>query len=298
MNINWFPGHMKKTEGLIKDNLKLVDIVIELVDARIPLASKNPLIDEIVKNKPRLIVFNKSDMADDKVTSDWINYYKNNGIKVVKVNSLDGKGFNDVYDGINQVLKEKIDKFKEKNLNLVIKMMVVGIPNVGKSSFINKITKRAGAKTGDRPGITKGKQWVRIKEGYELLDTPGILWHKFDDEETAKKLAFVGSIKDEILDVEELAFYLLDFLKNNYPENLKLRYNVDFNEDKDTYELMEEIGRKRGFVIKGGEIDLTRCANTILDEFRGLKLGKISLEMPKLWVYLNLIRNLKKKVII
>jgi len=298
MNINWFPGHMKKTEGLIKDNLKLVDIVIELVDARIPLASKNPLIDEIVKNKPRLIVFNKSDMADDKVTSDWINYYKNNGIKVVKVNSLDGKGFNDVYEGINQVLKEKIDKFKEKNLNLVIKMMVVGIPNVGKSSFINKITKRAGAKTGDRPGITKGKQWVRIKEGYELLDTPGILWHKFDDEETAKKLAFVGSIKDEILDVEELAFYLLDFLKNNYPENLKLRYNVDFNEDKDTYELMEEIGRKRGFVIKGGEIDLTRCANTILDEFRGLKLGKISLEMPKLWVYLNLIRNLKKKVII
>ena len=282
MNINWFPGHMKKTEGLIKDNLKLVDIVIELVDARIPLASKNPLIDEIVKNKPRLIVFNKSDMADDKVTSDWINYYKNNGIKVVKVNSLDGKGFNDVYDGINQVLKEKIDKFKEKNLNLVIKMMVVGIPNVGKSSFINKITKRAGAKTGDRPGITKGKQWVRIKEGYELLDTPGILWHKFDDEETAKKLAFVGSIKDEILDVEELAFYLLDFLKNNYPENLKLRYNVDFNEDKDTYELMEEIGRKRGFVIKGGEIDLTRCANTTLDEFRGLKLGKISLEMPKL----------------
>ena len=282
MNINWFPGHMKKTEGLIKDNLKLVDIVIELVDARIPLASKNPLIDEIVKNKPRLIVFNKSDMADDKVTSDWINYYKNNGIKVVKVNSLAGKGFNDVYDGINQVLKEKIDKFKEKNLNLVIKMMVVGIPNVGKSSFINKITKRAGAKTGDRPGITKGKQWVRIKEGYELLDTPGILWHKFDDEETAKKLAFVGSIKDEILDVEELAFYLLDFLKNNYPENLKLRYNVDFNEDKDTYELMEEIGRKRGFVIKGGEIDLTRCANTILDEFRGLKLGKISLEMPKL----------------
>lgn len=282
MNINWFPGHMKKTEGLIKDNLKLVDIVIELVDARIPLASKNPLIDEIVKNKPRLIVFNKSDMADDKVTSDWINYYKNNGIKVVKVNSLDGKGFNDVYEGINQVLKEKIDKFKEKNLNLVIKMMVVGIPNVGKSSFINKITKRAGAKTGDKPGITKGKQWVRIKEGYELLDTPGILWHKFDDEETAKKLAFVGSIKDEILDVEELAFYLLDFLKNNYPENLKLRYNVDFNEDKDTYELMEEIGRKRGFVIKGGEIDLTRCANTILDEFRGLKLGKISLEMPKL----------------
>lgn len=280
MNINWFPGHMKKTEGLIKDNLKLVDIVIELVDARIPLASKNPLIDEIVKSKPRLIVFNKSDMADDKVTSDWINYYKNNGIKVVKVNSLDGKGFNEVYDGINEVLKEKIEKYKSQNLNFVIKMMVVGIPNVGKSSFINKIIKRAGAKTGDKPGITKGKQWVRIKEGYELLDTPGILWHKFDDEETAKKLAFAGSIKDEILDVESLAFYLLDFLKNNYPENLMKRYNVEICDDTDTYLLMEEIGRKRGFVIKGGEIDLTRCANTILDEFRGLRLGKISLERP------------------
>lgn len=280
MNINWFPGHMKKTEGLIKDNLKLVDIVIELVDARIPLASKNPLIDEIVKSKPRLIVFNKSDMADDKVTSDWISYYKNNGIKVVKVNSLDGKGFNEVYDGINEVLKEKIEKYKSQNLNFVIKMMVVGIPNVGKSSFINKIIKRAGAKTGDKPGITKGKQWVRIKEGYELLDTPGILWHKFDDEETAKKLAFAGSIKDEILDVESLAFYLLDFLKNNYPENLMKRYNVEICDDTDTYLLMEEIGRKRGFVIKGGEIDLTRCANTILDEFRGLRLGKISLERP------------------
>lgn len=281
MNINWFPGHMKKTEGLIKDNLKLVDIVIELVDARLPLASKNPLIDEIIKNKPRLIVFNKSDMADDSVTNDWINYYRTKNIKVVKVNSIDGKGFNNVYEGINEVLKDKKAKFEEKNLNFVVKMMVVGIPNVGKSSFINKISGRAGAKTGDKPGITKGKQWVRLQKGYELLDTPGILWHKFDDMEVAKKLAYLGSIKDEILDVEELAFYLLDFLKKEYPENLSSRYNVDFTEDTDTYELMEEIGRKRGFVIRGGEIDLTRCANTILDEFRSLKLGRISLEKPE-----------------
>ncbi len=281
MNINWFPGHMKKTEGLIKENLKLVDIVIELVDARIPLASKNPLIDELVNNKPRLIVFNKSDMADDSVTNDWINYYKNKGIRVVKVNSIDGKGINDVYEAINQVLESKLSKYKETNLNYIIKMMVVGIPNVGKSSFINKITGRAGAKTGDKPGITKGKQWVRIKEGFELLDTPGILWHKFDDEEIARNLAYVGSIKDEILDVEELAFYLLGFLKENYPESLKDRYKVDFYEDTDTYELMEEIGKKRGFVVRGGEIDLFRTANTILDELRSLKLGKISLERPK-----------------
>ncbi len=280
MNINWFPGHMKKTEGLIKDNLKLVDIVIELVDARVPLASKNPLIDEIIKNKPRLVVFNKSDMADDNITNDWINYYRKQNIKVVKTNSIDSKSFSNVYEGINEVLKEKIEKYKENNLNLVIKMMVVGIPNVGKSSFINKISKRAGAKTGDKPGVTKGKQWVRLQKGYELLDTPGILWHKFSDEIVARKLAFVGSIKDEILDIEELAFYLLDFLKNNYPDNLKDRYKVDFTSEADTYELMEEIAKKRGFVIRGGEIDLTRCANTILDEFRGLKLGRISLEKP------------------
>ena len=280
MNINWFPGHMKKTEGLIKDNLKLVDIVIELVDARIPLASKNPLIDEITKGKPRLIVFNKSDMADDSVTNDWINYYKKKGIKVVKVNSIDGKGLNDVYSGINEVLADKIEKYKEKGMNLNVKLMVVGIPNVGKSSFINKIAGRAGAQTGDRPGVTKSKQWIRLKKGYELLDTPGILWHKFDDEETAKRLAFVGSIKDEILDVEELSFYLLDFLKKEYPDRVKERYNVEFSEDSDTYELMESIGKKRGFMIRGGEIDITRCANTILDEFRGLKLGKISLEKP------------------
>ncbi len=278
MNINWFPGHMKKTEGLIKENLKLVDIVIELVDARIPLASKNPLIDEIIKNKPRLLVFNKADMADDHVTDKWIEYYKAQGISAVKTNSIDGKGFNDIYLGINRVLKEKIDKYKEKNMNFVIKMMIVGIPNVGKSSFINKITKKSSAKTGDRPGITKGKQWVRINKDYELLDTPGILWHKFDDEEAAKKLAYAGAIKDDILDVEELCFHLIGYLKKEYPDNLKERYKIDFDEDTDSYEIMEMIGKKRGFVIRGGEIDTVRTANTVLDEVRGLKLGKISFD--------------------
>jgi ribosome biogenesis GTPase A len=269
---------MKKTEGLIKENLKLVDIVIELVDARIPLASKNPLIDEIIKNKPRLLVFNKSDMADDAVTDKWIEYYKEQGISAVKTNSIEGKGFNDIYTGINRVLKDKIDKYKEKNMNLVIKMMIVGIPNVGKSSFINKITKKSSAKTGDRPGITKGKQWVRINKDYELLDTPGILWHKFDDEEAAKKLAYAGAIKDDILDVEELCFHLIGYLKKEYPDNLKERYKIDFDEETDSFEIMEMIGKKRGFVIRGGEIDTVRTANTVLDEVRGLKLGRISFD--------------------
>ena len=269
---------MKKTEGLIKEHLKLVDIVIELVDARIPLASKNPLIDEIIKNKPRLLVFNKADMADDKATENWIKYYAASGIKVVKTNSLDGKGFNEIYSAINEVLKEKIEKYKEKNLNFVIKMMIVGIPNVGKSSFINKISKKSSAKTGDKPGITKGKQWIRLSKEYELLDTPGILWHKFDDEEVAKKLAYVGAIKDEILDVEELCFHLVGYLKNEYPNELKERYKIEFSSEDDNFEIMENIGRKRGFMIKGGEIDTFRTANMILDEVRGLKLGKISFD--------------------
>lgn len=269
---------MKKTEGLIKENLKLVDIVIELVDARIPLASKNPLIDEIIKNKPRLLVFNKSDMADDAVTDKWISYYASRGIKAVKTNSIDGKGFNSIFSAINEVLKEKIEKYREKNLNLVIKMMIVGIPNVGKSSFINKISGKSSAKTGDKPGITKGKQWIRLTKEYELLDTPGILWHKFDDEEVAKKLAYAGAIKDEILDVEELCFHLITYLKEEYPENLKERYKIELESEDDSFEIMEKIGKKRGFVIKGGETDTFRTANMLLDEVRGLKLGKISFD--------------------
>lgn len=278
MNINWFPGHMKKTEGLIKEHLKLVDIVIELVDARIPLASKNPLIDEIIRNKPRLLVFNKADMADDRATEKWIEYYAKMGIKAVKTNAIEGKGFNEMYSAINEVLKEKLDKYREKNLNFVIKMMVVGIPNVGKSSFINKISKRSSAKTGDKPGITKSKQWIRISGQYELLDTPGILWHKFEDEETGKRLAYAGAIKDEILDVEELCYYLIGYLKNEYPDNLKERYKIEFTPDDDSFEIIEKIGKKRGFMIKGGEIDTFRTANMILDEVRSLKLGKISFE--------------------
>ena len=200
------------------------------------------------------------------------------GIKAVKTNAIEGKGFNEMYSAINEVLKEKLDKYREKNLNFVIKMMVVGIPNVGKSSFINKISKRSSAKTGDKPGITKSKQWIRISGQYELLDTPGILWHKFEDEETGKRLAYAGAIKDEILDVEELCYYLIGYLKNEYPDNLKERYKIEFTPDDDSFEIIEKIGKKRGFMIKGGEIDTFRTANMILDEVRSLKLGKISFE--------------------
>ena len=249
-----------------------------MVDARIPLASKNPLIDEIIKNKPRLLVFNKADMADDKVTEDWIRYYAKQGIKAVKTNAIEGKGFNEIFSSINEILKEKIDKYKEKNLNFVIKMMVVGIPNVGKSSFINKISKKSSAKTGDKPGITKGKQWIRLSGQYELLDTPGILWHKFEDEEVGKKLAYAGAIKDEILDVEELCYHLTGYLKEEYPDSLKERYNIEFEPCDDNFEIMEKIGKKRGFMIKGGEIDTFRTANMILDEVRSLKLGRISFD--------------------
>ncbi len=281
MTINWFPGHMAKTKRLINENLKLVDIVIELLDARMPLASENPLIDSLIGNKPRLVVLNKADMADERVTDMWLSYYEKKGAAVITANSSDHKGINKIYEAMNEVLKEKIERVSKKGLKFNMKTMVVGIPNVGKSSFINKLTRSSGAKTGNRPGVTKGKQWVRLKEGYELLDTPGILWPKFEDQVVAEKLAFAGSIKDEILDIEELSIKLLSYLKESYSGNLKERYGIDFQNDIDLYELFCMIGKKRGFMIKGGEIDETRTANMILDEFRNLKLGRISLERPQ-----------------
>lgn len=278
MSINWFPGHMAKTGRLISDNLKLVDIVIELLDARMPKASENSLVSKLVGNKPRLIVLNKADMADERVTDKWLSYYKNSGKAVVAVNSSDQKGLNKIYEAMNEVLREKIERNKEKGLNFSMRTMVVGIPNVGKSSFINKITRSGGAKTGNRPGITKGKQWVRLKEGYELLDTPGILMPKLEDQTAAARLAIAGSIRDEILNTEELSCILLGFLSEKYPDNLKERYGII--PDKEPYELLLEIGRKRGFVIKGGETDELRTANMLLEEFRNGKIGRISLESP------------------
>lgn len=279
MNLQWFPGHMAKTRRLIEENLKLVDIVIELLDARIPQSSKNPEIDSLIKDKPRLVLLNKSDIADESVTNAWIESYRKLGTKAIAISTTKQNNFNFIFNQITDILKEKIEKQKEKGMvNRSIKIMVVGIPNVGKSSFINRLANRKSAITGDRPGVTKGKQWIRLKTGFELLDTPGILWPKFEDEEIGLNLAFTGAIKDEIMDTELLSMKLLEKLKALYPDSLTQRYKMTDFDDMDGWEMLNLLGKKRGFVISGGEIDTLRAANILLDEFRGAKLGNLSLE--------------------
>lgn len=281
MNVQWFPGHMAKTRRLIEENLKLVDIVVELLDARIPFSSRNPNIDEIVKDKPRLILLNKADIADKEVTKKWIEYFAKNGISAIAISSTKSSNLNIIFDKCRFILKDKLEKQKEKGIvNKPIKIMVVGVPNVGKSSFINKLSGKKSAITGDKPGVTRGKQWIRIKTGFELLDTPGILWPKFEDEKIGIKLAFTGAIKDEIMDVELLSVKLLEHLKNTYPLSLTERYKMTDFENLDGYEMLLMLGKKRGFVVSGGEIDTLRAANILLDEFRGARLGEISLETP------------------
>ncbi len=282
MNLQWFPGHMAKTRRMMAEQLSLIDIVAELLDARLPLSSQNPEISGIIGDKPRLIILNKADLADEKINQEWLAYFKSMGIESVLLDSLHTKNINYITDKIRFVLKEKLEKQAQKGMSgRTIKMMVVGIPNVGKSSFINCLAGRAGAVTGDRPGVTRGKQWIRLKNGMELLDTPGILWPKFEDEQTGLRLAFAGSIKDEIVDVEMLAAKLLEFLNESYQEKLCSRYKLSDTNGVAGYELLEWIGRKRGFVISGGEIDTLRTANVVLDEFRGGKVGRISLERPE-----------------
>lgn len=284
MILQWFPGHMAKTRRLIKENLKLVDVVVELVDARLPLSSRNPEIDNVVGNKPRVLVLNKSDIADNEINKKWLEYFKAKGIETILADSLSGKGINYLDRAIDTVLAEKIARDERKGIQRhAVKMMVVGIPNVGKSSFINRLSKRAATKTGDRPGVTTTKQWIRISGKYELLDTPGILWPKFEDQEVGKRIAYTGGIKDEIMDIEGLCCDLLNFLKINYAEFLTERYKLkDDISELEGYEILELIGRKRGCIISGGEIDYFRAANLVLDEFRAAKIGKISLEKPKL----------------
>ena len=270
---------MAKTRRLIEENLKLVDIVIELLDARIPQSSKNPEIDSLIKDKPRIVLLNKSDIADESVTNAWIENYRKSGIKAMAISTAKQNNFNFIFSTITDVLKEKIEKQKERGMvNRSIKIMVVGIPNVGKSSFINRLANRKSAITGDRPGVTKGKQWIRLKTGFELLDTPGILWPKFEDEEIGLNLAFTGAIKDEIIDTELLSMKLLEKLKVLYPQSLVQRYKMTDFDDLDGWEMLNLLGKKRGFVISGGEIDTLRAANILLDEFRGAKLGNLSLE--------------------
>lgn len=282
--LQWFPGHMAKTRRMIQDNLKLVDVVIELVDARLPLSSRNPDVDKIIGSKPRIVVLNKADIADNSLTMKWLNYFKDKNIEAISANSQTGKGLKKELDNaIEIVLADKFKRDETKGIQRhAVKMMVIGIPNVGKSSFINRLSGRAAAKTGDRPGITQTKQWIRIAGKYELLDTPGILWPKFENEEDAKKIAFTGGIKDEILDVEDLAYELLGYLKQSYMDSLLKTYNLnDSDSELNKYELLESIGRKRGCVISGGEVDTFRTANIIISDFRSAKLGRITLEEPK-----------------
>jgi len=280
MDINWFPGHMAKTKREMKQNLKLVDAVIEIRDARIIRSSKNPEVDDICGSKPRIILLNKNDLSEDSVTKKWIKYLSDKNIKALAVNSNTGQGIKGIKPLLNELLKEKHDRMKNKGISgITDRVMVVGIPNVGKSSFINKMAKNSIAKTGDKPGVTRSKQWIKTKLGIELMDTPGILWPKLESQETQLHLAFTGAIKDEIMDIEELALSLLKDLCEKYPKRLMDRYKLS-ELSEDPLVNMDNIARKRGAIVSGGKIDYNRVSVIILDEFRGGKLGPISLEDP------------------
>ena len=281
MAINWFPGHMVKTKREIQNNLKLVDAVIEIRDARIPKSSKNPDIDTLCAGKPRVILLNKSDLTDPKVTKAWKDSLTNDETIVLEVNALKGEGLNAIKPALLKLLKDKHDRLKAKGLaKITTRAMVVGIPNVGKSTFINKMAKNNIAKTGDRPGVTKNKQWIKTKLGIELMDTPGVLWPKFEDEIVGLNLAFTGAIKDEIMDTEELALKLVERLQETNPEELMTRYKLtELHENP--LDNLDAIARKRGAIMSGNQIDYNRIAGIILDEFRGGKIGNISLEKPE-----------------
>lgn len=273
-HINWYPGHMKKTRELIAENLKMVDIVIEVIDARIPVSSRNPIIDELVKNKRRLIILNKSDLSDPKANEAWAETFKKQDNLVLTMNCMTGIGVGQLYKLLSRLQDEKNEgQLRKKSL----RMMIVGVPNVGKSSLINRMTGKKSAKTGDRPGVTKGKQWLGLENGMQLLDTPGILWPKFEDPQVGLNLAFCGSIKDEILDTASLALELIKVLQRDYPQLLRERYKLD-ELDEDALVNMEVIAAKRGFILSGKRVDYERCARTVLDEFRGGKIGNITLE--------------------
>lgn len=281
LNINWYPGHMKKTKDLMKANLKLVDVVVELLDSRIPYSSKNPDIDTLMAGKPRVVLLNKSDISDRAKLNKWINYYKEQGIKAIPIDAMKGTGVNRIVDECKNAVKDKMDSLKEKGRKeRAIRIMIVGVPNVGKSSLINKLTGRRSTQTGDRPGVTKGKQWVKLRGNLELLDTPGILWPKFEDQDVALNLAFTRAIKDEILDVETLALRLIEKLMAIEPEKLAARYKLD-ELGESGIETMDMIAQKRGFITGRKEIDYTRTATTVLNEFRTGKLGNITLEVPE-----------------
>lgn len=296
-NINWYPGHMKKTRELIQANLKLVDVVLELVDARIAISSRNPIIDELIARKPRVVVLNKVDLANSKITEEWLNYFRDQGHMAIALNGATGQGVPALLKMLEKFQEEKnnvgergqdldvgencVRPIKENDINpqrkKFIRLMIVGVPNVGKSSLINSLMGRRAAQTGDRPGVTRGKQWLTLKNGMQLLDTPGILWPKFEDPKVGLNLAFCGSIKDETMDTADLGFELIKELREYYPDELMERYKlIELNET--ALEDMEEMAKKRGFIMKGNKIDYERMGRTVLDEFRAAKIGRISLE--------------------
>lgn len=282
--IQWFPGHMTKTKRQIQSSLKLVDAVAEIIDARIPVSSRNPDLAKLVQNKPRVILLNKCDMANQTATKMWIDYFKKQNLVAIPVDCKSGRGLDKFAPAVNTVMSHKIARLKEKGMvNPTIRIMIVGIPNVGKSSFINKMVKKNRAKVEDRPGVTRGNQWYTIAKNLEMLDTPGVLWPKFDDKTVGEHLAFTGAVKYQILDIELLAVRLLDFIKELKPADFITRFKLE-NEDIeniDSYELLKMIGKKRGMLVSGGEIDTERAAIMLLDEFRSAKLGRITVEMPQ-----------------
>lgn len=277
--LSWFPGHMTKTKRMIVAEIKNMDAVCEIVDARIPLSSRNPDVDEMVGSKPRMIVLNRVDQADPGETKRWAAYFRGKGYAVLEVNAKNGVGTNQFAFAVRQLLQEKIAAWEAKGqIGRTVRVMVLGIPNVGKSTFINKVAKRKTAKAEDRPGVTRTKQWVPVDSTLELLDTPGILWPKFDDKEVGIRLAFTGAIKDDVMDIEELACYLMEYLGKHYPDVLTERYKVEIEEGDSGYDLLIKAGRKRGFLMRGAEVDTERMARILLDEFRGGKLGTFTLE--------------------
>ncbi|MEE0856206.1 MAG: ribosome biogenesis GTPase YlqF [Ruminococcus sp.] len=282
-NIQWFPGHMTKTKRQIQASLKLVDAVAEILDARIPVSSRNPDLRNLIQNKPKIVLLNKCDMANQTATKMWIDHYAKQGIKAIAVDCKSGRGLNKFPSAVNEVMSERISRLKAKGMkNPTMRIMIVGIPNVGKSSFINKIAKQNRAKVEDRPGVTRGNQWFTISKSLEMLDTPGVLWPKFDDHTVGEHLAFTGAVKDQVIDIELLAVRLLDFLKKLKPAEFIDRFKleeIDLDEI-DSYELLKIIAKKRGMLISGGEVNTERAAIMLLDEFRAAKLGRITVEMP------------------
>jgi ribosome biogenesis GTPase A len=280
MTIQWFPGHMAKARRQVTEKLKLIDIVFELVDARIPAASRNPMIDEIISNKPRLLLLNKSDLADSSITNEWSSHYLKNGISTLQIDSQTGTGMKQIVTVSREILKEKFDKMASKGVKpRAIRALIVGIPNVGKSTLINRLAKKNIAQTGDRPGVTKAQQWIKVGRELELLDTPGILWPKFEDPLVGLKLATTGAIKDNLLNLQEITVFALEFLRENYPERLKDRYNIE-EIPEDIVDLFDIIGKKRGCIMSGGYVDYDKTAELVIREIRGEKLGRISFERP------------------